>query len=57
MPPRIADDQPPEDDIPMARALTHNEQFLVNGGVLTMGSTNVEEMSWDVNKGRFVRPL
>lgn len=31
-------------DIPNAVPLSHNEQFLVDGGVLAMASTNVEEM-------------
>lgn len=35
---------PVEEDVPMALELTHNEQFLVDGGVLTAGSTNVEEI-------------
>lgn len=28
---------------------THNEQFLVDGNELTMASTNVEDIRWDVN--------
>jgi hypothetical protein len=36
-----------EEDVPAAIELTHNEQFLVDGGVWHAGSTNVSSMSWD----------
>jgi hypothetical protein len=33
-----------DEAIPMGEKFTHNEQFFVDGGVLTMASSNVEEI-------------
>ena len=40
----MSTEKPEDDDIPMARALTHNEEEMVGGTILTMASTNVEEI-------------
>ena len=47
-------------DIPElgGRAPTHNEAFLISGGVVTTGSTNVKEFWWNWENARlFVRFL